>query len=235
MTERRSGGHQVLLALYALFAVAAGCRSVIQLATRADEAPVAYTLSLAAAFTYALGWFAIRQAVDGRTRFASVLLWVELGGVLTVGTASLLEEDWFPDATVWSEYGIGYGFIPAVLPVAGLLWLRAQHPDRVPGSALVTAFRVVAVAEALSWAGLLTGMFVKYVVDAGEQGVHVFGPIHGTVFMTYLVVALLTWRQQRWSFLVGVTALAASIPPFFTVLFEVWAQRSGRLEPLPQN
>ncbi len=231
----RSGAHQVLLALYALFTVAAGARSIIQLATHADEAPVAYTLSLAAAVTYALGWVAIRRAADGRTAFASVMLWVELGGVLTVGTASLLEDDWFPDASVWSEYGIGYGFVPAVLPVAGLLWLRAQDPSRAPGSGLLTAFRVVAVAEAVSWAGLLTGMFFKYVLDAGEQGVHVFGPIHGTVFTAYVVVALLTWRQQRWSLVVGVAALAASVPPFCTVLFEIWAQRSGRLGPLPEN
>lgn len=234
-SEPRSGAHQVLLALYALFTVAAGARSIIQLATQADEAPVAYALSLAAAVTYALGWVAIRRAADGRTRFASVMLWVELGGVLTVGTASLLEDDWFPDASVWSEYGIGYGFVPAVLPVAGLLWLRAQDPSRVPASGLLTAFRVVAVAEAVSWAGLLTGMFFKYVVDAGEQGVHVFGPIHGTVFTAYVVVALLTWRQQRWSFVVGFAALAASVPPFCTVLFEVWSQRSGRLDPLPEN
>jgi integral membrane protein len=234
-TEPRSGGHQVLLALYALFTVAAGARSIIQLATRADDAPVAYSLSLVAAVTYALGWLAIRRAAAGRTGFASVMLWVELGGVLTVGTASLLEGDWFPDASVWSDFGIGYGFVPAVLPIAGLIWLRAQDPARAPGSGLVTAFRVVAVAEALSWAGLLTGMFFKYVVDAGEQGVHVFGPIHGTVFTAYVVVALLTWRQQRWSFLVAVAALASSVPPFCTVLFEVWAKRSGQLDPLPEN
>ena len=81
----------------------------------------------------------------------------------------------------------------------------------------MTAFRVVAFAEALSWLGLLTGMFFKYVVDAGEQGVQVFGPIHGTVFLTYLVVTLLTWRSQRWSLPVALLALAASVPPFCTV------------------
>ena len=229
-TEPRSGGHQILIALYAIFTLAAGARSIIQLATRADEAPVAYTLSLLAAVTYALGWVAIRRAVDGRTGFASVMLWVELGGVLTVGTASLLEPDWFPEPSVWSDFGIGYGFVPAVLPIAGLLWLRAQDPSRA-GGGLVTAFRVVAFAEAASWLGLLVGMFFKYVVDAGEQGVHVFGPIHGTVFVTYVAVTLLTWRQQRWSFPVAVLALAASVPPFATVLFEVWAQRTGRLAP----
>lgn len=226
----RSGAHQVLLLVYALFTVAAGARSVVQLATDAGRAPVAYLLSLLAAVTYALGWVAIRRASEGRTAFASRMLWVELAGVVTVGTLSLLVPDWFPDASVWSDYGIGYGFVPAVLPVAGLLWLRAQDPRR-SGSAAVTAFRAVAFAEALSWLGLLTGMFFKYVVDAGEQGVHVFGPIHGTVFLTYLVVTLLTWRHQRWSLPVALLALAASVPPFCTVLFEQWAERTGRLRP----
>ena len=127
MTEApRSGPHKVLLAVYALFALAAGARSLVQLVTEYDEAPLAYWLSFAAAITYVLGWWAIRRASVGRTGFASVMLWVELAGVLTVGTLSLVEEDWFPDASVWSGYGIGYGFVPLVLPVAGLIWLRRQ-------------------------------------------------------------------------------------------------------------
>jgi len=227
---KRSGAHQVLIAVYALFAVAAGARSLVQLATRADEAPVAYSLSLAAAATYVLGWLAIRRAADGRTAFASWMLWVELAGVATVGTLSLVEEEWFPDDSVWSSYGLGYGLVPAVLPVAGLLWLRSQDPARADRDGVVEAFRVVAFAEALSWAGLLTGMFFKYVVDAGEQGVHVFGPIHGTVFVAYVVLAALTWWRLRWSLPVAVLALAASVPPFCTVLFEVWADRTGRLD-----
>lgn len=125
-TERRSGPHQVLLAFYALFTLAAGARAIVQLTTQYDDAPVAYWLSLAAAVTYALGWYAIRSAAAGDTRFASVMLWVELAGVVTVGTLSLVVRDWFPDASVWSDYGIGYGFVPAVLPIAGLLWLRRQ-------------------------------------------------------------------------------------------------------------
>jgi len=130
----RSGPHQVLLACYALFAVAAGARAGVQLATEASEAPLAYVLSALAALTYALGWFAIRRASAGHTGFASVMLWVELGGVLTVGTLSLVEPDWFPDASVWSGYGIGYGFVPAALPIAGLVWLRRQK-RRGPGRA----------------------------------------------------------------------------------------------------
>jgi hypothetical protein len=132
---RRSGPHQALLAFYALFTVAAGARALVQLTTQYDVAPVAYWLSLAAAVTYALGWFAIRQASRGRTGFASVMLWVELAGVLTVGTLSVVQRQWFPDASVWSDYGIGYGCVPAVLPVLGLLWLRRQRAAGRSGSA----------------------------------------------------------------------------------------------------
>ena len=232
MNERaptRSGGHQVLLLLYALFTLAAGARSIVQLATQAGEAPLAYTLSLLAAVTYALGWLAIRRASEGHTAFASRMLWVELAGVLTVGTLSVVRPEWFPDATVWSDFGIGYGFVPVALPVAGLLWLRAQDPAHSE-RAVVTAFRVVALAEAVSWLGLLVGMFFKYVADAGERGVQVFGPIHGTVFLAYVVVALVTARAQRWSVPVTLLALAASVPPFCTLAFEEWARRTGRLE-----
>jgi len=126
MTAPRSGPHKVLLALYALFAVAAGARALVQLITQYDDAPVAYWLSLLASITYVLGWWAIRQASAGRTGFASVMLWVELAGVLSVGTLSLLVRDWFPEPSVWSDYGIGYGFVPAVLPIAGLWWLHRQ-------------------------------------------------------------------------------------------------------------
>ena len=122
----RSGPHKALLAFYALFTLAAGARALVQLVTQYDEAPVAYWLSLAAAVTYALGWYAIREASAGNTGFASVMLWIELAGVVTVGTLSLVRSEWFPDASVWSGYGIGYGFVPLALPVAGLIWLRHE-------------------------------------------------------------------------------------------------------------
>jgi hypothetical protein len=122
------GAYRVLLAFYALFTLAAGARSLVQLILQADQAPVAYTLSLLAALTYAAGFVAIRRAAAGRPRFASIMLWVELAGVFVVGTLSLVVTGWFPDASVWSDFGIGYGFVPAVLPVAGLYWLHAYAP-----------------------------------------------------------------------------------------------------------
>ena len=124
---KRPGPHRVLILLYALFTVAAGARALVQLVQNADEAPVAYTLSALSACTYALGWYAIRRAAAGRFGFAQVMLSLELTGVLVVGTLSLVKRDWFPDASVWSDYGIGYGFVPALLPIAGLVWLRRQQ------------------------------------------------------------------------------------------------------------
>lgn len=95
----------------------------------------------------------------------------------------------------------------------------------------VAWFRVIAIAEAISWAGLLTGMLFKYVLTGDEIGVHVFGPVHGVIFLAYVAVTLLTWYRLGWTKGVVALGLAASIPPFATYAFEVWAKRTGRLEP----
>lgn len=95
---------------------------------------------------------------------------------------------------------------------------------------VVRAFRVLALAEAFTWAGLLVGMLLEHVLHVTELGVYVFGRLHGGAFLAYLAVALLTWRAQRWSVPVALTALAAGVPPFGTVVFERWATRTGRLD-----
>ncbi|MEO5877995.1 MAG: hypothetical protein ABIS86_11825 [Streptosporangiaceae bacterium] len=119
--DLRSGPGRALVAVYALFTLAAGARSGVQLATQYAEAPVAYLLSALAAVVYLLATVALWSS---RRRVALAAIAIELAGVLTVGTLSLLDGDLFPDATVWSGYGQGYGYIPLVLPVLGLLWLR---------------------------------------------------------------------------------------------------------------
>ncbi|WP_141782559.1 hypothetical protein [Nocardioides albertanoniae] len=124
----RSGPHLVLLTVYAIFVLAAGARSLVQVITEFEVAPVAYSLSVVAAATYVAGWFAIRRAANGSTGFARIMLWIELAGVLVVGTLSLTVTSWFPDASVWSKFGSGYGFVPALLPILGLLWLWKVKP-----------------------------------------------------------------------------------------------------------
>jgi hypothetical protein len=125
-----AGLARVLVALYAVFALAAGARATVQLATRFDEAPLAYLLSALAAVVYVVATVGLARGTAGR-RLALAAISVELVGVLVVGTLSLADAAAFPDETVWSGYGRGYGFVPLVLPVLGLaLLLRRRGTAR---------------------------------------------------------------------------------------------------------
>jgi len=114
----------VLIAVYALFALSASARAAVQIATKFSHAPVAYLLSALAAVIYILATVTLAVGSPAARRIAVLSCSVELIGVLAVGTWSLADRATFPDATVWSGYGSGYGFVPLVLPVLGLLWLR---------------------------------------------------------------------------------------------------------------
>lgn len=119
---------KVLVGCYTVFAISAGARSAVQIATKLDEAPVAYLLSLAAALIYLVASIALRLSSNTAWRVAVGACTVELVGILVIGTVSLVRPEAFPDQTVWSDFGIGYGFIPLVLPVVGLVWLLRNAP-----------------------------------------------------------------------------------------------------------
>ncbi|HEY6793246.1 MAG TPA: hypothetical protein VI248_01035 [Kineosporiaceae bacterium] len=125
-----SGPGRVLVAVYGVFALAATARAGVQLATRFHQAPLAYALSAVSGVVYLVATLALA----GRGRSARWLAWItvttELAGVLVVGTFSVLAPQDFPRATVWSAYGIGYGFVPLVLPFIGLWWLRRTGRGR---------------------------------------------------------------------------------------------------------
>ncbi len=121
------GPGRVLVAVYGVFALAAGARAAVQLSTRFGEAPVAYLLSALAAAVYVVATVGLVRGGRGGSRTALVAISVELAGVLVVGTLSLVDPAAFPDETVWSAYGRGYAFVPLVLPVLGLWWLRRQR------------------------------------------------------------------------------------------------------------
>jgi hypothetical protein len=120
----RTGPGRVLVAVYALFALSASARAAVQIATKFGHAPVAYLLSAFAAVVYILATVTLAVGSPAARRIAVLSCSVELAGVLAVGTWSVVDPATFPDATVWSGYGSGYGFVPLVLPVFGLLWLR---------------------------------------------------------------------------------------------------------------
>lgn len=101
-------------------------------------------------------------------------------------------------------------------------------------------FRTIAIAEAFSWAGLLTAMFFKWVVQADphsgiEGGVPILGPIHGGIFLAYVVTCFFARSKFGWNAKTTLLALASSIPPFFTYVFEVLADRKGLLGNRPNS
>jgi hypothetical protein len=141
-TRTNTGAGRALVAVYGVFALAATARASVQLATRFNEAPLAYLLSAVAGVIYIVATLTLARGGvpskgDGplepprkaarRVAWAAIVF--ELAGVLTVGTLSLVEPEAFPRATVWSVYGIGYGFVPLVLPVLGLVWLARTRPS----------------------------------------------------------------------------------------------------------
>ncbi|MER7335112.1 MULTISPECIES: hypothetical protein [unclassified Micromonospora] len=118
-----AGPGRLLIAVYLLFAIAATSRAGLQIATRFDEAPVAYLLSALAAAIYIVAAVGLARAGAAGRRVALACCTVELAGVLGVGILSVADPELFPDETVWSRFGSGYGYIPLVLPVLGLIWL----------------------------------------------------------------------------------------------------------------
>jgi len=112
---------RVIVFVYGILAFAASGRATFELTTKFSEAPFPYTLSIIAAVVYVLATWAL---ATGRRTIALVTVSFELAGVLAVGLSSLLVKDKFPEASVWSDFGAGYGWVPLVLPMVGLWWLR---------------------------------------------------------------------------------------------------------------
>ncbi|WP_399137245.1 hypothetical protein Q3A86_06690 [Streptomyces sp. NBUA17] len=123
--KRLIGGPGILLVwLYGVMVVGAVSRSAYQIATEFDRAPLPYTLSALAGIVYGFITYTLVRGGETARRAALVCCAAELVGVLTVGTWTLVEPSAFPDATVWSDYGMGYLFIPVLLPLSAMYWLR---------------------------------------------------------------------------------------------------------------
>jgi len=126
--RRMSGIGRVLVVVYAILALGAFGRSLVQIIERYDKAPLAFTLSAVSAVVYILATLALIFAGSKVWyRIAWITISFEMAGVLIIGTLSLIRPDLFPEPTVWSWFGFGYVFIPLVLPFLGLWWLR-KHP-----------------------------------------------------------------------------------------------------------
>ncbi|MCP9998605.1 hypothetical protein LUX34_28305 [Streptomyces werraensis] len=126
-TRLASGPGLLLVWLYGVMVVGAVSRSAYQIATEFDRAPLAYSLSALAGVVYGYITYTLVRGGEKARRAALVCCAAELVGVLTVGTWTLVEPSAFPDATVWSDYGMGYLFIPVLLPLTAVYWLRRSR------------------------------------------------------------------------------------------------------------
>ena len=124
-SNRSSGFRTLLVSVYVILTLAALGRSGYQIATKFEQAPVAYGLSALAAIVYLIATIAIIRAnAQGGARLATIALVFEAVGVVGVGLLSVIDPALFPADTMWSQFGMGYLFIPLVLPFVGLWWLR---------------------------------------------------------------------------------------------------------------
>lgn len=127
MPTQNLGIGRLLIAIYAIFAVSATARASYQLIREFDQAPLAYSLSAISAIVYLVATYSLTKQSQKWQRIAKLTIWFELVGVLVVGLLSLALPQLFAHPSVWSGFGAGYAFIPLLLPVLGLLWLRKLH------------------------------------------------------------------------------------------------------------
>jgi hypothetical protein len=118
---------RLLIAVYAIFALSATARASYQLIREFEQAPLAYSLSAISAIVYVLATISLTKQQPKWQRIASFTIWFELVGVLLVGALSLMLPELFAHPSVWSGFGAGYAFIPLLLPILGLLWLRKHN------------------------------------------------------------------------------------------------------------
>ncbi|MHA7180555.1 hypothetical protein ACX80J_10600 [Arthrobacter sp. MDB2-24] len=129
-TSRARGPGRLLIAVYGVFALAATARAGFQIATKFSEAPLAYLLSAVAAVVYIVATVSLARGGTRAYAVSVVAVTTELVGVVSVGLLSVLDPQAFPSETVWSAFGRGYGFVPLVLPILGLVWLRRNRPGQ---------------------------------------------------------------------------------------------------------
>jgi hypothetical protein len=127
--KRTLGVGRLLIIFYAVFAVSSTARASFQILTKFEQAPLAYSLSLLSALVYILATISLAKAGKRWKQAALASVVFELAGVLSVGALSFVAPELFAHPSVWSGFGSGYGYIPLVLPLLGLLWIRKTQRE----------------------------------------------------------------------------------------------------------
>ncbi|MCC3292727.1 MULTISPECIES: hypothetical protein [unclassified Arthrobacter] len=126
---RNAGPGRLLVAVYAIFALAASARAAFQILTKFEHAPLAYLLSAFAAVVYIVATVGLARSGATAYRISVAAVGVEMVGVLAVGVFGLIDPAALPEDTVWSGFGSGYGYVPLILPIIGLWWLYRHRAD----------------------------------------------------------------------------------------------------------
>ncbi|MCQ1987953.1 hypothetical protein [Arthrobacter sp. zg-Y844] len=126
---RNAGPGRLLVAVYAIFALAASARAAFQILTKFEHAPLAYLLSAFAAVVYIVATVGLARSGATAYRISVAAVGVEMLGVLAVGVFGLIDPAALPEDTVWSGFGSGYGYVPLILPMIGLWWLYRHRAD----------------------------------------------------------------------------------------------------------
>lgn len=108
--------------------------------------------------------------------------------------------------------------------------MTTAAPHRTAARSPKILFRILAVAEAITWSLLITGMLIAYVFDGGRWGISIGGALHGFVFLAFLAGAVLVAVNQRWHVGVVLLVFASAIVPLATIPVDIWLDRSGRLD-----
>ena len=127
--KRTLGVGRLLIVFYAVFAISSTARASFQIVTKFEQAPLAYPLSLVSALVYILATISLAKAGKRWKQVARASVVFELAGVLSVGALSFIAPELFAHPSVWSGFGAGYGYIPLVLPILGLLWIRKTQRE----------------------------------------------------------------------------------------------------------
>lgn len=127
--KRTLGVGRLLILFYAVFAISSTARASFQIVTKFEQAPIAYSLSLVSALVYILATISLAKAGQSWRQVALWSVIFELVGVLSVGALSFVAPELFAHPSVWSSFGSGYGYIPLVLPLLGLLWIRKTQRE----------------------------------------------------------------------------------------------------------
>ena len=127
--KRTLGVGRLLIVFYAVFAVSSTARASFQIVTKFEQAPLAYSLSLVSALVYILATISLAKAGKRWKQIALASVVFELAGVLSVGALSFVAPELFAHQSVWSGVGSGYGYIPLILPILGLLWIRKTQRE----------------------------------------------------------------------------------------------------------